>query len=252
MRIVDGRNGAPVALGGGRLVRVDVRPGGDGGPAGLRVLLVADALARALELGGTLVRTGLVTPDLPAGVRAHADALGIRPPDALGAPARLARELGGGRGIQVCAAGLGQDTEDADDTDDTDDGVRVEVADADWPEDADGGPDPSVLRLALLGHPRGTPLHLTGEQLAEAAEALARRRKAVARGADAPSRPVPDAVRHELRDAWEDDLDVPAVLGVLDRLERSDELPPGALFETFVYADRLLGLELARDVGRTA
>jgi len=242
MRIVDGRNGVPVALGGGRLVRVDVRPGGDGGPTGLRVLLVADALARALELGGTLVRTGLVAPDLPAGLRAHADALGIRPPDARGAPARLASELGGGRGIQVCAAGLGEET---------DDGLCVEVADADWPEDADGGPDPSVLRLALLGHPRATPLHLTGEQLAEAAEALARRRKAVARGADAPSRPVPDAVRHELRDAWEDDLDVPAVLGVLDRLERGDELPPGALFETFVYADRLLGLELARDVGRT-
>jgi len=82
-------------------------------------------------------------------------------------------------------------------------------------------------------------------------DGLALRLLAVARGADAPSRPVPDAVRHELRDAWEDDLDVPAVLGVLDRLERGDELPPGALFETFVYADRLLGLELARDVGRT-
>lgn len=243
LHITDTRTGTHAELAPGRLTRIDAHPTGADTPTAVRVLLVADVLARALELAGAPVRTGLVAPDLPAEVRAHATALGIRPPDAQGDPARLARELGGGPGIRVCPAGGG--TED-------DGGVRVEVADAGWPQGADGsGPDPSVLRLALLTHPCGTPLHLTAERLAAAGEALARRRKAVARWADAPSRPVPDAVRHELRDAWEDDLDVPAVLGVLERLERDDDLPPGALFETFVYADRLLGLELARDIGRT-
>jgi hypothetical protein len=58
-------------------------------------------------------------------------------------------------------------------------------------------------------------------------------------------------VRRELRTAWEDDLDVPAVLRVLRSVETSD-LPEGARFETYVYADRLLGLELARDLGSPA
>jgi hypothetical protein len=42
---------------------------------------------------------------------------------------------------------------------------------------------------------------------------------------------------------------VPGVLRVLRRVENEPELPDGARFETYVYADRLLGLDLARDLG---
>ena len=37
---------------------------------------------------------------------------------------------------------------------------------------------------------------------------------------------------------------------MLRRLEKDDAVAPGARFETFAWADRLLGLDLARDVGR--
>jgi hypothetical protein len=47
----------------------------------------------------------------------------------------------------------------------------------------------------------------------------------------------------------EEDLDVPAVLGVLRWLEGESELPDGSKFETFAHLDRVLGLELTRDVG---
>ena len=50
--------------------------------------------------------------------------------------------------------------------------------------------------------------------------------------------------------AFDDDLDTPAALRVLRALEKDSEVPPGAKFETFVYADQLLGLDLARDIGR--
>lgn len=53
----------------------------------------------------------------------------------------------------------------------------------------------------------------------------------------------------QLRTAWEDDLNVPEVLEVLRRVETWPDLPDGARFETYAYADRLLGLELTRDIG---
>jgi hypothetical protein len=39
------------------------------------------------------------------------------------------------------------------------------------------------------------------------------------------------------------------VLRVLRRVETDPGLPDGARFETYAYADRFLGLHLARDVG---
>ncbi len=63
---------------------------------------------------------------------------------------------------------------------------------------------------------------------------------------------MPDDVRVELRTAWEDDLNVPEVLRVLHRVETWPDLPDGARFETYAYADRLLGLELTRDIGSLA
>jgi hypothetical protein len=50
--------------------------------------------------------------------------------------------------------------------------------------------------------------------------------------------------------ALDDDLDAPAALEWLARLAADGEIPPGSKFETFAYLDRLLGLDLAREVGR--
>ena len=41
-------------------------------------------------------------------------------------------------------------------------------------------------------------------------------------------------------------------LVALSELEKDQNIPPGSKFETFAWADRLLGLDLVRDVGRIA
>ncbi|GAA3029028.1 hypothetical protein [Streptomyces glomeratus] len=226
LRIIDARNGEPTDVRPG-LVRVHAHVTGADTSA-LRVLLVADVLARALELGGTPVVT-VAAPS--AALREHADALGIRPaePDTPGL----------GRALHVVGV---EDT--------APDGVRIEVAPATGP--AGTAAPPSALRLALLARPRRRPAVLDPAALTAAHDMLVRWRRAVAGWATHPSRPIPEQVRHELRTAWEDDLDVPAVLQVLERVEGDDELPEGARFETYAYADRLLGLDLAREIGARA
>jgi hypothetical protein len=45
------------------------------------------------------------------------------------------------------------------------------------------------------------------------------------------------------------DLDTVSALALLRGLAPDASVPAGAKFETFVYADRILGLDLARDIG---
>ncbi|MER7973077.1 hypothetical protein ABTX35_29450 [Streptomyces sp. NPDC096080] len=250
LRITDARSGetvdaAPVRRG---LTRVEAHVT-DPGPGALRVLLVADLLVRTLELGGTPV-WGLLTeapgqpadPGLPA-LRAAGAALGMR-------PFEDSRDIGLGLGevqvVHVAAEGA-----------ETPDGVRV--ADAPVHLDGAGGTafpdparDPAAVRLALLSPPRDAPARLDTAVLDAAHDTLVRWRRAVAGWAAHPSRPVPDAMRTRLRSAWEDDLDVPEVLRVLALVEGTGGLADGARFETYAYADRLLGLDLTLGVGAGA
>ncbi|MEU0190701.1 hypothetical protein ABZ250_12675 [Streptomyces afghaniensis] len=347
LRIIDARTGEPVDAAPARrgLTRVEVHaPGSD--LTNLRVLLVADLLVRALELGGTPVWALLTGGHRQAELRADATALGIRPfedsPD-------VSAGLGEAQVVHVAAEGGA-----------TPDGVRIAVAPVETPGSATsvgepagsdlpvgeaaksgpqgggsgepglrgresvgsdlsgggsgepglrgrestksnppgsqsaepglpagdsaasnlpvgrsgepglpagdsaasnppggqsvgsgplGGVDPAVLRLALLARHHSAPVRLEAGVLGEAQATLVRWRGAVARWARRPSRPVPDDVRGRLRDAWDDDLDVPRVLDVLRGVENEPDLPDGARFETYAYADRLLGLELTRDLG---
>lgn len=235
LRIIDARTGQPVDAAPARrgLTRVEAHTEGFDVTA-LRVLLVADLLVRALEVGGTPVWALLDEERQRAELRAGAAALGIRPFEE-GRDA--ASGLGETQVLHVVREGGAEP-----------DGVRVAVAAVEAsapPEDT----DPAVLRLALLGTRRGVPVALGTGTLDAAHATLARWRGAVAHWATSPSRPVPDEVRAALRTAWEDDLDVPGVLGVLRRVESAPEVPDGARFETFAHADRLLGLELTRDLG---
>ena len=110
--------------------------------------------------------------------------------------------------------------------------------------------DPSAVRLCLLALPYREPVALDRDVLAAAGGRLAGWRTAVAAWAEQPSRRMPPAYVDALRDAWEDDLDTARALAVLERLAADDEVPGGARFETFAWADRVLALELVRDVGR--
>ena len=52
------------------------------------------------------------------------------------------------------------------------------------------------------------------------------------------------------RAALDDNLDVRSVLGLLHQLIENPAVPPGAKFETFVFLDQVLALDLARNVGQ--
>ncbi|MFF6780713.1 hypothetical protein [Streptomyces sp. NPDC012510] len=252
LRITDARTGEPAEIR-RALTRVHAHvPRNDA--SALRVLLVADVLARALELGGSPV---LLVADPPSALRERADDLGIRPSEAVGTRGgqRVLHVVGGGSRFgsgygsgSGSGASVGDDTAGITDTSDTE--VTVEVAPVVGPEES--AASGASLRLALLTRPRRTPVNLDAAALAEAVDALDHWRKAVAAWATKPSRPVPDDARQALRAAWEDDLDVVAVLGVLRDVEKAEEVPDGARFETYAYADRLLGLELTREIGASA
>jgi hypothetical protein len=292
LRITDDRTGRPVEAAPARrgLTRIEAHtPGRD--PGALRVLLVADLLVRALELGGTPVWALLDAGQGREELRAAAAALGMRPledghaataglgeaqivhvaqdPDAappgvllrVGPVAPPSDAEGTGPGGESDAVGPVRSVPGGEgdgpgpvptaaDAGDGDPGYGASATGAALPP----GADPAVVRLALLSVPRTAPARLDEAALTAAGETLARWRRAVAGWARSPSRPIPDDVRARLRAAWEDDLDLPAVLAVLRAVEEAEpgDPPEGARFETFVHADRLLGLELARDVGTPA
>ncbi|MFE7835360.1 hypothetical protein ACFU53_04570 [Streptomyces sp. NPDC057474] len=262
LRITDARTGEPAEIR-RALTRVHAHVPRDD-VSDLRVLLFADVLARALELGGSPV---LLVADPPAALRQRADDLGIRPTEATGTRGgqRVLHVIGSGKSM---GGGDGDGNRDGDREGDgdglaggigggavrsgagADAEVRVEVAPVTGPEES--AASGTTLRLALLTRPRRSTVTLDAAALTEAADALDHWRKAVAAWATRPSRPIPEPVRQALRDAWEDDLDVLAVLDVLRDVEGAQDVPDGARFETYAYADRLLGLELTREIGAWA
>jgi hypothetical protein len=109
--------------------------------------------------------------------------------------------------------------------------------------------DPLAARLALMSFPNERPAVLTGGGLSRAGETLADWRQQVARWAESPSRPMPAPVAEAAGAAFSD-LDTVSALAMLRSLATDASVPSGAKFETFAYADRVLGLDLARDIGR--
>ncbi|MGC9440455.1 hypothetical protein [Streptomyces sp. WG5] len=237
LRIIDARTREPAPAAPARRgpTRVVAHPPGRD-TTGLRVLLVADLLVRALELDGTPTWTVLTGAEEEPRLRADAAALGIRPFDDGGA---AGPGPGAGQTVHVVREGGAAP-----------DGATVAVASADAAGQRTD--DPDAVRLALLEWHHHARVELDASALDEAGDTLARWRRAVAAWARRPSRPVPGEVRDQLRAAWEDDLDAPGVLRVLRRVETDPDLPDGARFETYAYADRFLGLHLARDVGTPA
>jgi len=219
---------------------------------GLRVLLIADLLARAGELGGLQVLTTWAFTGEPAGKAAAeraADALGVHPPvlpsadpamSCPGSPAQVhvaddgAVGIDGVSGILIRAA-AGRLVTDA----------RPGGAVAGLPD----GQDPLAVRLALLSVPRHQLAELSAGELDRAAQMLGEWRRRVAGWARSPSGAIPAQVAATLRAAF-DNLDIVAVLALLTGLAADENVPPGPRFETFVYADRVLGLDLPRDIGR--
>ncbi|MFG2319073.1 hypothetical protein [Streptomyces tendae] len=290
LRIIDARTGEPAPAAPARRAPTRVEAHVRGRDAGaLRVLLVADLLVRALELDGTpawAVLTGTAEPDR---LRKDAAALGVRPFEdgAATGPgpgtgqvvrvvAEAEAEAEAGTGVEAAAEpvaacvsegkhesgneGEAQDADQSGDHDADQSGERGgdgDVRDATTVAVAPVRPaapdlaDPDAVRLALLERHHHARVELDAAVLDAARDTLARLRRAVADWARHPSRPVPGELRDRLRAAWEDDLDAPAVLRLLRRVESDPDLADGARFEICAYADRFLGLHLTRDVGST-
>lgn len=218
---------------------------------GLRVLLVADVLARVAELRGRTVLVGWTCPPSAA-----ADAAGIRPADAHGTVDELTEALGGPPTVHLTsrtyegAVGLSLHVGEAV----TPGGASPEAdADQEAGRDADQkvGQDALALRLLLLGRPHHEPVDVSEQALDAAVAKLANWRKSVAAWADEPSKAMPADFVDRARASLDNGLDTPAVLRLLGALETAEDVPSGAKFETFAHLDRVLGLEVVRDVGRS-
>jgi cysteinyl-tRNA synthetase len=112
------------------------------------------------------------------------------------------------------------------------------------------GYDALAVRLFFLTGRYRQQMNLTWDALAGADRRLGRWRSRVAEWAEAPSAPMHAETVARFTAAFDDDLDTPSALVALGELEKNDGVAPGAKFETFAWADRLLGLDLVRDVGR--
>lgn len=257
-RVLDDRRGSHAAVSvprpGPLRLYAHVRASAD--PAdltGLRVLLTADLIFRAAELGGLQVLATWVLPGEAAGqdsVERAAAALGVHPPAVPAAD--LAKAWPGGPGDVHVA-------DDGADVPEDRGGILVCAAatrlakDACPGETAAGSPgecDPLTIRLALMAVPRHQAAVLTAGHLADAARTLRAWRRQVARWAESPSAAIPAPIAAMIRSAIEEGQDITAVLALLSGLAADETVSPGALFETFVYADRVLGLDLPRDIGR--
>jgi len=214
--------------------------------ADLRVLLVADVLTRVAELQGMETITVLAADSPPpAGLGEDLSALGIRPPAALASHAEARAMLGGPVQVHVTRLPPGSG--------DGGDGVLIGVgAVHDLTQRAASGKrgDLLALRLALLSCPYREPVTLTPAGLDDAAVLAGRWRRRVAEWAAEPSRPVPADAASVIRGAFDEDLDTVVALDLLRGMESRPDVPAGAKFETFLFVDRVLGLELPREIGR--
>jgi cysteinyl-tRNA synthetase len=117
-------------------------------------------------------------------------------------------------------------------------------------EAVERGYDPLALRLFFLGGRYRQQMNLTDDSLAAADKRLARWRGRVAEWAESPSAAMNDDYLQRIYAAFAEDLDTPSALVALGELEKDESVAPGSKFETFAHVDRLLGLDLARDIGK--
>jgi hypothetical protein len=219
----------------------------------LRVLLVADVLTRVAELRGLQVIAVLSADSLPADAfEQTASALGIHPPAAYATPPEAEALLAGPADVHVATAAVRPGDHrygpliHVGPVDPTQPGAGGQAADL---ETCGDGRDGLALRLVLLSRSHGQPVELTQAALTDAGETLSRWRHRVAEWAREPSRPIPAETAQKLGVAFDDDLNTVAALAVLDSVESDHGMPAGAKFETFAFADRVLGLELVREIG---
>jgi hypothetical protein len=213
---------------------------------GLRVLLVADLLARAAELRHLQVLTALAFAGPPPGqltdFEQAAGALGMPSPQARASHDDAQAALDGPIDVHLVSGdGAAEGALE---------GLAVPVGVARVEPGHDSlRSQPLAARFALLSVPYYQPADLADGQLTEAADTVRRWRRQVAEWAELPSRPMAADTAAAVRSAF-DDLDTVHALALLRDLSLDANTPAGAKFETFLYADRILGLDLPGEIGQ--
>ena len=116
------------------------------------------------------------------------------------------------------------------------------------------GHSPLAARLLFLQARYRSPLNFTWDALTGAERTLDRLRARMAgwaRAPEAPQGPAPTGHERRFWAAVDDDLDTPTALAVLHDLEADESLAPAARFACVQAFDRVLGLDLAAQVGQT-
>jgi hypothetical protein len=261
LRLLDARTGSYAEVRPTRPGLLRVRADVPGAAAGsditwLRVLLVADLLARAAELRNLQVFTVLVAdgelPGQPSAWERAVGALGIHPAAGHAGSGGASASLDGPADVRLADYGIwpGDDRSGL--------AVRVGAAHIHGTGDhAKSGVDlltgsaqnPLAVRFALMSFPAHQPADLTSRVLASAHQTVGDWRRRVARWAEQPSRPIPTRLAEMARTAF-DDLDTAAAIALLRGLADDESVPDGAKFETFLYVDRVLGLDLPSEIGK--
>ncbi|GLW97712.1 hypothetical protein [Microtetraspora sp. NBRC 16547] len=112
------------------------------------------------------------------------------------------------------------------------------------------GLDPLAVRLAFLEHHYRGLVDLTWDLLRSADRTVRRWRGRVARWAESPSGPIAKEPAARVLEAFDDDLDTSRALRLVRELEIDESVAPGSRFETFLYLDHILGLDLSSDIGK--
>ncbi|MCF8529859.1 MAG: cysteine--tRNA ligase [Candidatus Nanopelagicales bacterium] len=115
----------------------------------------------------------------------------------------------------------------------------------------DRGYDPLALRLAFLQHRYRSQMNLTWDVIASANDQLQKWRTKVNEWSTSPSAPMAQEYLDRFTNLFFDDLNTPLAINELRALERDADVADGAKCETFIHLDRLLGLDLARDIGKS-
>ena len=225
----------------------------------LRGYLVADLLRRYAERAGLAPAVIDLRPAGEAGLRAACDRLNIHPPGhTLTEPfdaGQLAGQFPDGIREPVFDVGVRAAGETPEPAVEGLAGHWIEVAGAAGGPATDGEPaelgeEPLAVRMKLMRQGYGEELAADLSPRDGTDGDLARWRQLVAGWARSPSgamsRPYADAITA----AFAGGLDTPSALRELAALADDASVPDGVKFETFAAADRLVGLDLARDVGR--
>jgi hypothetical protein len=237
------------------MVRICARvPAGVSEFSALRLLLIADVLGRVAELQGAQAFIDWTFAEQHSGQEAildrAADVLNIHPPTVrTNAPAGKADvHVTTGAGASAGLDGVSLVVATVPDDGSTG-GLASMLAGPDLAGPDLAGPDPLAIRFALLSCPLQEPAGLSEGTLTSARETLGQWRSQVARWAESPSRPIPEQVMAAYRTAF-GAADTAAVVTMLHTMAAEDAAAPGGEFESFLYADRVLGLDLPASIGR--